>query len=267
MTPTFNGATTIKTDLLTDIRCASQAGFKALEIWKTKLLTELKERDIEFIAKQFKDYSILPSTINSVEQFTFCEDFEQKKKEFELLSKIASKIGVETIIVVPGFVKAMPSAEEIKEKTKKALREFSDLAKLYNVKIGFEFLGFENCSVNNLKMALEIVESLDRENVGLVIDTFHFFTGGSSFEDLKRTPSERIFVVHANDLPRLNHKPKDSDRIMPGDGILPLKEFLTVVKQIGYKGIVSVELFNEKYWQLDPCLVAKEAYQKLTRLL
>ncbi len=267
MIPTFNGATTIKTDLLTDIRCASQAGFKALEIWKTKLLTELEERNIGFIAKQFRDYSLLPSTINSVEQFTFCEDFEQKKKEFESLSKLANKIGVSTIIVVPGFVKSQLPLEKIKEETVKALREFSDLAKLYDVKIGFEVLGFENCSVNNIKTAYEIIKATDRENVGLVIDSFHFFVGKSFLDDLRKIPSDRIYVVHINDLPELNRKPQDSDRVMPGDGILPLKEFINIVRQGGYQGVISVELFNQNYWQLDPCLVTKEAYDKLIRLL
>ncbi len=263
----FNGATTIKADLLTDIECARKAGFTALEIWKDKLLSALEAMDVGFLSAQFKKHSIVPVTINSVEQFTFCENFSEKREEFEFLARLGNELSVSSIIVVPGFTKEKLSKKEVVNETVKALLEFSRIAKAYRVKVGFEFLGFENCSVNNLDVASSIIELVNDENVGLVIDTFHFFVGGSSLEQLGRTSSEKIFMVHVNDLPHLNHTPTDRDRVMPNDGILPLKQFFSVLKSINYQGVVSVELFNETYWNSDPYEVTKKAYEKVSELL
>ncbi len=83
-----------------------------------------------------------------------------------------------------------------------------------------------------------------------------------SWKSLEQIDASKIVIVHVNDLPKLEDV-KDSDRLMPGDGILPLRDFFKTLKKIGYSGPVSVELFNERYWQLSACEVAKEAFEKL----
>ena len=52
----------------------------------------------------------------------------------------------------------------------------------------------------------------------------------------------------------------DADRVMPGEGSFPLKDFAATLREIGYQGYVSVELFNEDYWQKDFNEVSKKAY-------
>jgi 2-keto-myo-inositol isomerase len=44
---------------------------------------------------------------------------------------------------------------------------------------------------------------------------------------------------------------------MPGDGVIELKRFVGMLKQIGYSGFISLELFREDLWQQDPLDVAK----------
>jgi sugar phosphate isomerase/epimerase len=50
---------------------------------------------------------------------------------------------------------------------------------------------------------------------------------------------------------------------MPGDGSLPLREFLAEVKRRGYQGALSLELFNRAYWQMNPYEVAKIGLEKM----
>jgi sugar phosphate isomerase/epimerase len=47
---------------------------------------------------------------------------------------------------------------------------------------------------------------------------------------------------------------------MPGEGSFPSKDFAATLREIGYQGYVSVELFNEDYWQKDFNEVSKKAY-------
>lgn len=256
----FNGATTIKAGLVEDVICAQKAGFEMIEIWKSKLLDMLKKDGIEKVKQLFG--KLKPVTINSIEQITFYENEAEKLKECEELCKLAKELGVEGIVVVPGFLKESVDEKTIEDESVKMLKKMANIAKKFGVKLGFEFLGFSNCSVNKIERAWKIVQKVDEKNVGIIVDTCHFFAGGSKLNQLEKIDPGKILIVHVNDLPKLNDV-KDSDRVMPGDGILPLKDFFATLKKIGYDGPVSVELFNENYWNMPACETAKVAFEKL----
>ncbi|KUK23968.1 MAG: Xylose isomerase domain-containing protein TIM barrel, partial [Thermotoga sp. 50_1627] len=93
-----------------------------------------------------------------------------------------------------------------------------------------------------------------------------FFSGDSRLEELEEIDARKIVVVHVNDLPKVEDV-KDSDRIMPGDGILPLRDFFETLEKIGYDGPVSVELFNQDYWDKPACETTRIAFEKLMRFL
>ena len=59
----------------------------------------------------------------------------------------------------------------------------------------------------------------------------------------------------------------DSDRILPGEGDFQLLPILNHLRQIGYVGYVSVELFNPDLWQMKPVQVAEAAMTSIRRLL
>jgi sugar phosphate isomerase/epimerase len=74
-----------------------------------------------------------------------------------------------------------------------------------------------------------------------------------------------VHVFHMNDYPAMPPRAaiKDSDRVYPGDGIAPLPEVFETLREIGYEGFLSIELFNPTYWQQDPLTVARTALDKL----
>ena len=262
----FNGATTIKATLAEDIVCARLAGFEMIEIWKSKLLSTLKTGGVEVVKQLLEQNALKPLTINSIEQATFSENRQEKLKECEELCEIARKLGVEAIVVVPGFLREKLDEVRIVKESVDVLKEMSKIAGRFGVRLGFEFLGFSNCSVNKLTVAWEIVRQVNEDNVGLIVDTCHFFSGDSRLEELEEIDARKIVVVHVNDLPKVEDV-KDSDRIMPGDGILPLRDFFEALKKIGYDGPVSVELFNQDYWDKPACETTRIAFEKLMRFL
>jgi 2-keto-myo-inositol isomerase len=140
------------------------------------------------------------------------------------------------------------------------LRELSRIAKPYGVRLALEFLGFRDCTVNTLAQCAAIVERTARPNVGLVLDTFHFFAGGSSLVSLREVDPRKIFMVHVNDVEAAPRGTlHDALRLLPGEGVLPLQAILSALKGIGYDGKFSVEIFRPAYWACPPLAIAKAA--------
>jgi 2-keto-myo-inositol isomerase len=93
-----------------------------------------------------------------------------------------------------------------------------------------------------------------------VIDSFHFYAGGSTFEMIDALDPELIQIFHINDaedLPR--EQLEDRHRLLPGLGILPLREIVSAFRRIGYDKVASVEIFRPEYWTQDPFALARAA--------
>jgi sugar phosphate isomerase/epimerase len=99
-------------------------------------------------------------------------------------------------------------------------------------------------------------------------DVFHLYKGGSGFSGLKLLSGEAIHVIHVNDYPNLpRDKVKDADRVFPGDGVAPLADVFRDLRTAGFRGTLSIELFNPTYWRQDPKDVARIALEKTRALL
>jgi len=267
----LNGATTMKNaDLLTDIHLAEKAKYDLLEIWKAKLNDYVSQKDLTSLVNLFTRAKIKPYAINSIENITFRnkEDFGQIKDETLRLSEIAHKIKCKYLVVVPSYKPPGITKREIIEESVESLRQLSKIALDYDVAIAFEFIGREDSSVNNLATCWDIVETVDLDNVGLVVDTFHFYLGNSSLESLQKVDPEKIFIFHINDSEDLpKNELEDKNRLLPGKGIIPLREIAKGLQGIGYNKMVSVELFRPEYWGWDPEKLAKDARQTTIAVL
>ena len=267
----FNGATTMKADLATDIRAASAAGFDYLEIWAAKLRKFLKSNSVSDLKKLFNESNIKPLSINSIEHVTFrdAQSYARIRSECDELSAIANAIGCPYVVVVPGQLPAeLTSSSEVIEESVRVLRELASIAERNRVGLAFEFLGQKDCSVQQLELADEIVEKVNRTNIGLVIDSFHFYTGGSTIEMIDALDPKRLFIFHIDDAENLQRDQlTDAHRLLPGLGILPLKEIMAAFRRIGYDANASVEIFRPEYWERDPFELAREAKAATERVL
>jgi myo-inositol 2-dehydrogenase/D-chiro-inositol 1-dehydrogenase len=91
----LNGATTMRADLLTEIKAAQAAGFDYLEIWASKLRDFLRHNSVADLRQHFLAHHIQPLSINSIEHITFrdAESYESIKQQCWELSSIAAQIG------------------------------------------------------------------------------------------------------------------------------------------------------------------------------
>jgi len=267
----LNGATTMRADLATDLRAAEIAGFDYLEIWASKLRDYLKDNSTADLKSLFAQHHLQPLSINSIEHITFRDSdaYESIKQQCRELSQIASEIGCPYVVVVPGRTPAGGATPfEVMEESVRVLNELCDIARKFDVSLAFEFLGQSDCSVQTLDLAHEIVRIADRNNLGLVIDSFHFYAGGSTIEMIDALNPQFLFLFHINDAEdRPREKLNDSHRLLPGLGILPLRAIIDAFDRIGYDRVASVEIFRPQYWEMDPVELAKQAYTTTTKVL
>jgi len=269
----LNGATTMKADLRTDILAAQAAGFDYVEIWAAKLRNYLANESgsVADLRRLFQAASVEALSINSIEHITFRSetDYAKIRNECEELSSIAAALECPYVVVVPGKIPAnVPTREEIIAESVRVLSELGGIAGSHGVSLAFEFLGQTDCSVQTLELANEIVSRVARPNIGLVIDSFHFYAGGSTIEMIETMNPDRLLIFHINDaedLPR--EQLQDSHRLLPGLGILPLPEILNAFKRIGYDRVASVEIFRPEYWERDPFELARDAKRALKTVL
>ena len=261
----------MKADLATDIRAAGSAGFDYVEIWAAKLRRFLKDHSAADLKSLFAAAGVKPLSINSIEHITFRDPdtYAAIKAECEELSSIAAQIECPWIVVVPGKLPEHEATfDEIIDESVKVLNELAEIAARHNRALAFEFLGQSDCSVQTLDLADEIVRRTNRENVGMVIDSFHFYAGGSTIEMIEAITPERLAIFHINDaedLPR--DQLTDAKRLFPGLGILPLKEIISAFRRIGYDQVASVEIFRPEYWERDPFELARDAKRAMEGVL
>lgn len=266
----LNGATTMKADLKTDIAAASAAGFDLIEIWRSKLLSYLESNTVGDLSAEIAAAGLSAWSINSIEHITFRtpEEYDAIKAECRSLAEIASHLACPYIVVVPGKLPANATKGSIAAHTIEVLGELADIAEPFGVSLAFEFLGQTDCSVQTLGDAIDIVNSVDRRSVGLVLDTFHFYAGNSEFSDIDRLDKEKLFVFHINDSENVERsRLTDAHRLYPGEGILPLTEIHEHLRGIGYDRMVSIEIFRPEYWEQDPYYVAESAKLATERTL
>ncbi len=259
----LNGATTMKADLTTDVRAAAAAGFDYLEIWAAKLRDYLKTHSLSDLKTLFSQSGVKPLSISPIEYVTFRDApaYTQIRTECEELCAIAEAIACPYVVILPGnFPPGGLSSYEVIEETVSVLRELASIAERHNVALAFEFLGRKDCSVQTLELADEIIQKVNRRNIGLVIDSFHFYVGGSTIKMIDALDPKRLFIFHINDAEDLPlDQLTDAHRLLPGLGTLKLKEMIEAFKRIGYDQVASVEIFRPEYWERDPFELAREA--------
>lgn len=251
----FNQATTMKHSTLEkDLMFCEKYGYGLIEIRLDKLRDYLQTHTAEDLAAFFKNNRIKPYAFNALEFITFRDEagYKQIKDDLVFLCEVGEKIGCKKIVVVPTFDIGAYSKTEIKKESVRVLNELADIAEKYGVKLAYEFVGYPNCSVNTFGQTYEIVKEVNRDNVGMVLDCFHFHAMNSRLEDLKKADPAKIFIFHIDDSEDLPVGAlRDDKRLWPGEGAVNLDGILSTLKEIGYGEMVSVELFRPEYWDWD----------------
>jgi sugar phosphate isomerase/epimerase len=139
------------------------------------------------------------------------------------------------------------------------VREAADIAAGHGLDLYLEPLAWSN--LNRHRHALEIIERAGRDNVGIALDTWHYWTTGDTLEEVAATPKELIKAAHISDgldLDRQNDVPDQSvhRNVVIGGGAIPLQQWIEAIKSTGYDGWWVSEMFSDKANEHDFLKVA-----------
>ena len=251
----FNQATTLEnSNLATDLELCEQQGYDYIEIRTMDKLPEyLEQHSLDDLSNYFKENHIKPLALNALVYFNnrSKDNYEQLLNEFKQLLEYADKLQVPYIVVVPLVTKDKILKKDIKASSVDVLKELAGLAEPYGIKLALEFVGHPECTINTFEQAYDIVQTVDNSNVGLVLDCFHFHAMNSSIEALKQADISKVFILHMDDTEDFPiGSLVDEDRVWPGHGGIDLERILSVLKEKGFDGPVTVELFRPEYYKM-----------------
>ena len=242
MRAALNGSTLGPCSLGEELEAASRAGFKLVELRAPKL------EGIRNLAGLLDAHGLEAWTINSLEG----AGEHDLREEARTLAAAAAGCGCPYVVCVPGRERG--GLED-------ALGELASICRAEGAELAFEFMGFPWAAVRSLGEALSVYAG------PLVVDTFHWVLGDRNLHELRALDPARLAAVHVNDAPSPDLSSlSDADRVLPGEGVLQLKEFYEAIASTGYDGVYSVELFNPKLWRRGPLSAARRAHEALGRL-
>ncbi len=94
--------------------------------------------------------------------------------------------------------------------------------------------------------------------------TINAYQGGDSPAAWEHVSPELLAIVHFHDCaPGPVDRLTLGSRLLPGEGVIDLAGFGSVLRELGYTGAVSVELFNERIWAMPPLEAAQAAMASL----
>ncbi len=260
--------------IVESIGIASKAGYGAIEPWISELDEYVKGGGtLADLKKRLGDADlVVPNAIGFAEWIV--EDAGRRKKGLEQAKLDMDKvlaIGCTQIAAPPTGATGGTSRRDDKNYTEPvapmvAAERYKALLEIGS-KIGVrpivEVWGFSR-SLSRLGETALVAMECGKDGGAVLPDVYHLYKGGSDFAGLKLLGAKAIGIFHVNDYPKLDRaKIADADRVYPGDGIAPLKEVFAALKEMDYRGYLSLELFNPTYWKLDPLDVAKTGREKL----
>lgn len=242
-----------------------EAGFEGVGLWLSEVEDFLAQNDLKDLKEILQFYSLKVAEICAVGGWHGVEDKSEARRMIERIGAICRDLGAERPVVI------CPVAWEAEVPLEDSVKDYQEICKAgekWGLVMGLEFLGMTK-GINNPVPAWQIVERASCPNGGVVIDVFHLLKGGGKPQDILSLPGKGVALVHFNDIPSSPPLAEQTDahRLLPGEGVAPLKEVIDALNQIGYDGWFSIEVFNPAYWEKSPLEVCKVALKKAKDLL
>ena len=142
------------------------------------------------------------------------------------------------------------------------MRTLGDIARGFDMIMSVEFVR-TSPYMSTLLTALKVTRQAAHPNFGMMFDFYHFWSSHNRLEDMDQIRNGEIQHVHFQDVPDIPRETLDNNtRVIPGDGIAPIVPILRKLREKGYNGPLSVELFAPQFRDGNPYEIAREIRQK-----
>jgi len=255
----------ISGDLSEKLAAIAAAGFDGIEIFENDFLAfdgtprqvgqMVRDHGLEISLYQpFRDFEGMPEPQRS-------RAFDRAERKFDLMQELGAELMLVCSNVSPLSLGGIDRAAN-------DFRELGERAAKRGLRVGYEALAWGR-HINDHRDAWEIVRRADHPSIGLILDSFHTLARKIDVDTIRAVPGDRIFFVQLADAPLI-----DMDllywsrhfRNMPGEGDLPVVDFMCAVAATGYDGALSLEIFNDQFRGGSPKLISVDGYRSLVYL-
>jgi len=147
-------------------------------------------------------------------------------------------------------------------------RQLGERAARRAVRIGYEALAWGRY-INDHRQAWNIVRQVDHPRVGLILDSFHSLARKLPIASIAEIAPAKIFLLQIADAPAM---PMDylywsrHFRCFPAQGSLPVTDYVAEALKAGYRGPLSLEIFNDRFREWSASQIANDGLRSLTLL-
>jgi sugar phosphate isomerase/epimerase len=251
-----------KLDFVEVIEIAAKAGYRAIEPWVKEL--EPHAAGLKELGKRLQDRGLQVADVIAFPEWAVDDEGRRKKglEEARRVMDMVLQIGGRRIAAPPAGV------------TQQADLSLARLAERYHAllevgaKIGvvpqLELWGFSRV-LGRLGEVLYVAAEAGHPDACVLLDVYHLYKGGSSVAGLHMLNGAALNILHCNDYPAEPTRADitDAARVYPGDGVAPLGAILRTLRDGGFHGVLSLELFNRDYWKQDAATVARTGLEKM----
>ncbi len=229
------------------LHAAAKAGFDGVEIFENDLTqSELTPRQVRQLAESLGLEIIALQPLRNFEAMPEpwrTQNFYQAQKKFELMHEL----GTSRLMICSNV---SPQVLDDPSLAAADLHQLAELAQQEQFMIGYEALAWGRY-VHDYAQAWEIVKRADHPNLGILLDTFHMYARNNTLDLLRdEIPANKIALVQLADAPSLQMDVLNFSRhfrCFPGQGDMPIVEFMQCLKHKGYNDYISHEIFNDEF--------------------
>lgn len=244
------------------MEAAAAIGFDGVEIFENDLLTfEGTPKDIRHLAENlglvitcfqpFREFEAMPEPQRA-------RNMDRAERKFDVMQQL----GAELLLVCSNV---SPAAINDDARATADLLEMAERAHKRGLRVGFEALAWGR-NINTWRHAWEIVQDADHPALGLIVDSFHTLALGDDIARLGVVPPDKIFFAQIADAPKLSMDLLSWSRHFrnfPGQGGLPVADFVRDLIGAGYRGPLSLEIFNDEFRSAPARLMARDGLRSL----
>jgi 2-keto-myo-inositol isomerase len=247
------------------VEVAAKAGYQAIEPWVREIDEYVKNGgSLRDLAKRITDLGLTVESAIGFPSWIVDDDarraqgLEEAKRNMDVVAQIGGK----RLAAPPAGATDVTNLDLAKAAQRyRALLELGDQA---GVVPQMEVWGFSK-AIQRLSDAVYVAIESGHPKACVLADVYHLYKGGSSIHGLSIVNGGAMHVMHMNDYPADPPRDRitDAQRVYPGDGIAPLNQIIRILRDIGYRGALSLELFNREYWTQDALAVARTGLERM----
>jgi len=235
-------------DIVKVVEAVGKAGFDGIEPWMTEIDAYVRAGgNLKDLGKRIADAGLTVENVIAFNAF-LNDDAAQRAAGLERIKvemdKVA-QIGGTRIATPPGNNRAAVSLDNAAKYYVEAL----EMGRSIGVQPLLELWGTHPV-LGPLRNGIYTTVAAGRSDASLLLDVFHIYKSGTPFTSLRQINGGALHVIHINDYPQAADPSalNDGNRVYPGDGVAPFREILRDLRDNGFRGCFSLELFNKEYW-------------------